>query len=206
MPEVGDGNKVFIYARKFGSAEAYKLLFQTEHENAPTRDRETTATKDGNVSSGGPLEDELSVTVMRPKDFETHKYFKLSVRDGIKYEFWVVYLEDSKQAEETPEGETEPITVTKYYSEYRQGYITEYSGTDGTEDSPEVELTYVPEGKYKVGYTRVPAGDEALIDYVFHEMDGTVAKNATSADEETASKTIEQYVQEDSGEETTPVA
>lgn len=186
MPQkAGDGNKVIAYFREFGATTAWKMLFQTEIENAPTRDRESTPTKDGGVSSSASLEDEVTVTGIRSYDFDQHIRFKLSVRDDINYELWIVYMEKSKTGSDG--------TTKEYFAEYRQGYITEYSGTDGAEDNPEVELTYLPEGKYQINYTPIPAQDEAMLNYVFQRMDGTAASNATEEDKEKANKPIEDY-------------
>lgn len=195
--EAGDGNKSFVFFRKRGDTDAFKILLQSEHENSLTRDSDVTATKDGNKSSSGLLEDELSVTALRPKSFDTVKWFKLAMRDNVVYESWVVYLEDMK---ETAEG------VKEYFAEYRQGKINDFSETNPAgEDKPEIEITYSTEAQFTMGYTPIPEEAQAAADYIFHKINETAASNATDEEIASASQTLEDVYAKDSGTTTTPV-
>lgn len=191
--EAGDGNKSFVFFRRRGDTNAFKVLLQTEHENSLSRDSDATATKDGSRSSSGVLEDELSVTALRPKSFDTIKWFKIAMKKNHVYESWVVYLEDMKEAD----------GVKEYYAEYRQGKVNEFTETNPADDKPEIEITYATDSEFTMGYTPLPLEAQQVADYIFHKINEEPAANATDEEIAAASTTLEDVYAEDAGTTTT---
>ncbi|MDL4842837.1 phage major tail protein, TP901-1 family [Aquibacillus rhizosphaerae] len=165
MAEIAKGVSKVLYFRKLGEAsEGAKLVFQTEHSKSYSRDRESTVTKDGNVSNGGPLEDEVSISALQAETDPTFVMLSDSIVDDFPVEMWEVDL--SKPTETG----VEPDIVTQYAAEYRQGHITEWETTDGAEDDPEVSGTFVTSFKRQKGLVTIPEADLETLSYVFHDL------------------------------------
>ncbi|WP_077621566.1 phage major tail protein, TP901-1 family [Sediminibacillus massiliensis] len=173
MAEIAKGVHKVLYFRKLGeAAEAARLVFQTEHSKSASRERETTQTKDGGVSGGAPLEEEVSISALQSTDDPTFTMLEDSIYgdetddQGYAVEMWEVNL-----AKKTVETDTDGTTeITKFAAEYRQGYITSWETTSGSEDDPTVEGTFITEGKRKKGKVTLPDGDIETLSYVFHDI------------------------------------
>ncbi len=167
MPEIAKGVHKVLYFRKLGeAAEAARLVFQTEHSKSYSREREATATKDGSVSGGAALEDEVSISALQSEEDPTFTMLEDSIVDDYAVEMWEVDLAD-KTVETGDDGTTE---ITKFGAEYRQGYITSWETTSGSEDDPTVEGTFVTEGKRQKGQVTLPEQDIETLSYVFHDI------------------------------------
>lgn len=173
MPEIAKGVHKVLYFRKLGEAAAgLKLVFQTEHSKSATREREATQTKDGGVSSGSVLEEEVSISALQSKNDPTFTMLEESIygddtdKDGYPVEMWEVDLAQ-KTVVTGSDGTTE---VTKFAAEYRQGHITEWETTDGSEDDPEVSGTFVTSFKRQKGLVTLPEEDMGTLEYAFHDL------------------------------------
>lgn len=163
MPEIANGVHKVLYFRKLGeAANAAKLVFQTEHAKSYARDRESTPTKDGNVQGSAPLEDEVSITAIQSKDDPTFTMLEDSIVEDFPVEMWEVDLADKEEDPETQK--------TTFAAEYRQGYISEWEVTSGSEDDPEVEGTFLTYGVRQKGRVTLPDGDIETLSYVFHDV------------------------------------
>ncbi|GGJ85963.1 hypothetical protein GCM10007063_05550 [Lentibacillus kapialis] len=168
MPEIANGVHKVLYFRKLGeAAQAAKLVFQTEHSKAASRDRESTPTKDGNVQGSAALEDEISITALQSTDDPTFEMLDDSIYgtdeepDGYPVEMWEVDLSDKEDS-----GSGDPT----FGAEYRQGYVTEWETTDGSEDNPEISGTFLAYGRRQKGRVTLPEGDLETLSYVFHDV------------------------------------
>ncbi|MDQ0158805.1 phage major tail protein, TP901-1 family [Alkalibacillus salilacus] len=163
MAKIANGVHKVLYFRKLGEAsEAAKLVFQTEHSKSYSRDREATPTKDGNVQGSAALEDEVSITALQSEEDPTFTMLEDSIVDDYAVEMWEVDLAD-KEVDDTD-------STTTFGAEYRQGYITEWETTDGSEDNPEVEGTFLTSGTRQKGRATLPEGDLETLSYVFHDV------------------------------------
>ena len=156
-----------LYFRKGGEAlDASRLALQVEHEKDASRDRESTATKDGSVSGGAPLEEEVSFTLLISSGNPTYKLIEDSLYgtsaepDGYWLEMWEIDLDDKQ-------GTAPDVT---YGAEYRQGYVTEFSQTLPTEDNAEAEGTFMTEFKRQKGRATLTAQQLQKLSYVFHDV------------------------------------
>ncbi len=84
---------------------AWKMAFQTEHENGLSRDSDSTVTKDGNVQSLSPVEydfsatsivakgdshvDEMKQALLNGKISERHARSLLSIESKEKQRYWL---------------------------------------------------------------------------------------------------------------------
>jgi len=179
MAQIAKGVHKVLYFRKLGeAADAAKLVFQTEHAKSYSRDREATPTKDGNVSGSGALEDEVSISALQSTEDPTFTMLEDSIVEDFPVEMWEVDL-----AKKTVEGEP-GAEVTKFAAEYRQGYISEWEATNGAEDDPEVEGTFVTEGVRQKGEVTLPDGDLETLSYVFHDLLATDPADDGLADDD----------------------
>ncbi|WP_200411921.1 phage major tail protein, TP901-1 family [Virgibacillus salexigens] len=164
MPIAKGVHKV-LYFRKLGTeTKGAKLVFQTEHAKSASRDRESTITKDGSTSSSAALEEEVSISALQAESDPTFTMLSDSIYDDYPIEMWEVNLADK----EVDDSGATPKTT--FGAEYRQGYITEWETTDGAEDDPEVEGTFLTEFKRQKGRVTLPEGDIETLQYVFHDL------------------------------------
>ncbi|WP_080875546.1 phage major tail protein, TP901-1 family [Oceanobacillus timonensis] len=177
MAKIANGVHKVLYFRKLGEAsEAAKLVFQTEHSKSYSRDRESTPTKDGAVQGSAALEDEVSVTALQSVKDPTFTMLEDSIVEDYPVEMWEVDLADRDSSEGS----------TKFGAEYRQGYISEWEATNGSEDNPEVEGTFLTSGTRQKGRVTLPDGDIETLNYVFHDIlaDDPADDGLASDDEE----------------------
>jgi len=154
-------NQILLYRilSEAGTAAASKLAFQTEHETTESKDVETVATKDGNITVPGQLETEISCTSILAVGDTMITKLRDAMRDNELVEVWDI-------------DKTTELTG-KYAATYYQGYITEYSKSAGTEDSVEVSFTFVPNGHGVDGQATLTEEQAAVVQYVF--KDTTIA-------------------------------
>lgn len=164
MPKAIDPSRRVLYFRKLGEAkEGSRLVLQTEHEKSASRDSDTTATKDGAVTSNAVLEEEVSINALVGKTNPTFTMLEDSVygtdteQDGYDLEMWVVNLDAKKSG-------------NKYESEYRQGHLSEFTQTYPSDDNAEVEGTFVTHGRRKKGQATLTPQQIDELSYVFHDL------------------------------------
>ena len=76
---------------------AWKMAFQTEHENGLSRDSDSTVTKDGNVQTLSPVEYDFSATSIVAKG-DTHvDEMKQALLNGDIIEIWEIIKQSREQ-------------------------------------------------------------------------------------------------------------
>lgn len=161
MAQILEGTSKVLLFRELGKAEAFTLVLQQEHEGSLSRERESVATKFGTVSRAGALEDEVSITAIQAKDDPATKKLKDAVRFSKPLELWEVNLAVKHNEQEN-----------QFASEYRQGYLTEWTETNPSEDDPTVEGTFMTHGDYQEGFVTMPEEYRDIanvLGYKFHD-------------------------------------
>lgn len=135
---------------------AFKLAFQTEHQNEISRDADAQKTKDGNIQNLSAVEYDFSATSIVAKGDKHVDELKKAIINGELVEIWEI-----DKAEKNTDG--------KYKATYYQGYITKYGMTANSEDSVELELEFSINGVGKDGFATLTADQAEVVQYVFKD-------------------------------------
>ncbi|MGA5590093.1 phage major tail protein, TP901-1 family [Enterococcus mundtii] len=149
---------------------AWKMAFQTEHENGMTVDTESTATKDGPIQSVGDITYDFSATSILAKGDKKVNELKDAMLNKKIVEIWEI-----DKAEKAPD--TDATNKGKYEGTYYQGYITGYTKNPNSEDALELELTFAINGVGQDGYCTLTDDQAEVVQYAFKD---TVQVNAGS--------------------------
>lgn len=141
---------------------AWKLAFQTEHENGMSRDVEGTATKDGTVQSLGSVEYDFSATSIVAVGDPHFKEMKQAFKDGEIVEVWEI-----NKAEMAPETDTE--NAGKFEGTYYQCYLSDFSRSAATEDSSELEMSLAVNGLGQDGWCTLTDEQAEVVQYAFKD-------------------------------------
>lgn len=137
---------------------ATKMAFQTEHSVEGSRDSDTTATKDGGVTSSGEVEEEISITTIMARNDPTGDFIERAFYDNRTIEVWEI-----DRGAKNEQG--------LYKAQYRQGKVTDYTRTGSAEDEAQIEFTFKTNGKRQKGYTPLSGEQEEIVQYVFRDTD-----------------------------------
>lgn len=155
---------------------ATKMAFQTEHSVEASRDSDTTATKDGSVTSSATLEEEISITTIMARNDPTGDFIERAHYDNLTIEVWEI-----DRGAKNEQG--------LFKAQYRQGKVTDYTRTGSAEDAAEIEFTFKTNGKRQKGYTPLSEEQEELMQYVFRDTEiYTGPENEKNAEDKTAGK------------------
>lgn len=156
MAKARMGKEKVLYFRKKGEAQAGFLVLQTEHSISASREKETQATKFGNVAISSVLEEEISMSALQATDDPYFEVLQDAVYEDYEMEVWEVDINKA-----SAEG--------KYQAEYRQGDISSWERTEGEEASA-VEGTFLTNGVRQKGLVTLSADQIETLQYVFHDM------------------------------------
>ena len=107
---IKQGTDELVLIRKAGDKkDANKVMWVTELERETEKDRDTEATVDGPVNSGGTLESTVTINCYMNQDDTLCDEIEDATEEDTPYELWVI----NKKVKNS-EG--------KYKAEYRQGY------------------------------------------------------------------------------------
>lgn len=148
--------------KKSTEEAAWKLAFQTEHENGMSRDVEGTATKDGTVQSLGAVEYDFSATSIVAVGDPHYYELKQAFIDGEVIEFWEI-----NKAELAPETDSE--NAGKFFGTYYQGYLSDFSRSAATEDASELEMSLAVNGIGQDGWCTLTDEQAEIVQYVFKD-------------------------------------
>lgn len=137
---------------------ATKMAFQTEHSVEGSRDSDTTATKDGGITSSGDVEEEVSIKTIMARNDPTGDFVERAFYDNRTIEVWEI-----DRGAKNEKG--------LYKAEYRQGKVTDYARTGSAEDAAEIEFTFKTNGKRQKGYTPLSEEQEEIMQYVFRDTE-----------------------------------
>lgn len=138
---------------------AWKMAFQTEHENELSRDTDSVDTKDGKIQTLKPVEYDFSATSIIAKGDSHVDEIKKALINGDLVEIWEI--DKAEEGTDTNQG--------KYKATYFQGYIGSYKATANAEDALELELEFAINGVGQEGYATLSKEQADAVQYVFKD-------------------------------------
>ena len=127
---IKQGTDELVLIRKAGDKkDANKVMWVTELERETEKDRDTEATVDGPVNSGGTLESTVTINCYMNQDDTLCDEIEDATEEDTPYELWVI-----KKKVKNKDG--------KYKAEYRQGYWNSIDRTNDAEDIAEFETEF----------------------------------------------------------------
>lgn len=146
-------DKILMFRKLGDKTAAAKLALQTEHKWKYERKNDSTATKDGSVTSDKGLEVTLSIEAVSSRD-DLNLMLKDSVVQGYKLEVWEIDLAGEKQS-------------GKYPALYAQGSLGSWEVPDSVEDLETLSTEMTIEGKPVSGYATLTDEQVQEINYTF---------------------------------------
>lgn len=162
MAEAAKGIDVILLFRLLEDATkeaAFKLAFQTEHENTKSKDSDSVATKDGPIRTPGALEFDFSATSILSINDPYVDKLEGALDDDKLIEIWEINRAEKGTGED----------AEKYKATYYQGYVTSFGKNPNAEDSVELSLEFGINGKGAKGYATLSAEQEEVVQYVFKD-------------------------------------
>ena len=127
---IKQGTDELVLIRKAGDRkDADKVMWVTELERETEKDRDTEATVDGPVNSGGTLESTVTINCYMNQDDTLCDEIEDATEEDTPYELWVI-----NKKVKNKDG--------KYKAEYRQGYWNSIDRTNDAEDIAEFETEF----------------------------------------------------------------
>ncbi|WP_273711445.1 phage major tail protein, TP901-1 family [Leuconostoc mesenteroides] len=157
------GVNAVAFARKLSDAAkkpADLIPWQTSLSFDPSRDSDSTVTKDGNVNTQSSVSTDLEIEFVNNTSAIADAFYD-SLLDGDKMEFWIVH-KDRKSAD------------GKYFSWYVQTSVSEDSNDNDADDNSTRDVTFSVDGTPKRGWTALTAQQSSDVDYVFRGLDKVV--------------------------------
>ena len=153
--------------RKLGDKNAAtRLAFQTEHSEELSIDGgDSTATKDGAISSPGTVLEEIPFTSICARGDGTREMLETAQRDQSIIEVWSI----DRGAEEDG---------GKYPATYRHCKITDLSKTSNAEDLMELSGTLVTQGTPQKGMATLSEEQKKVVQYEFTDTTELTGENA----------------------------
>lgn len=139
--------------------KAAKLAFQTEHSVDKSRDSDVTETKDGPVTVGQGMEEEISFNCIMAKDDPVAKMLDKALVENKTVEVWEVDVTPNKDG------------GNKYPAIYRQGIVTEFNKSANVEDLIELEATFVTSGIGQEGEVTLTQEQQEVVQYKFTDTE-----------------------------------
>ncbi|MFL2042984.1 phage major tail protein, TP901-1 family [Weissella hellenica] len=154
------GVNAVAFARKLSDAAkkpADLIPWQTSLSFDPSRDSDSTVTKDGNVNTQSSVSTDLEIEFVNNTSAIADAFYD-SLLDGDKMEFWIVH-KDRKSAD------------GKYFSWYVQASVSEDSNDNDADDNSTRDVTFSVDGTPKRGWTALTEQQASDVDYVFRGLD-----------------------------------
>lgn len=132
------------------------LAFVTENTRTKSKDSESTATKDGAITTPGTIEHEIESTSLLAKGDEMIEKLEDALDNDELLDIWEANLD-----EPAAEGQN------KFKGRYMQGYLTEMEVSSTAEEHVEISLTFAVNGAGAKGDVTVSAEQQEMANYVF---------------------------------------
>lgn len=164
MPEKISGQDYLLFFRAWKNRETEsgaKLAFQTEHSVDLEKDTDTTQTKDGNINTITDGDNTISFTSLAYRDDEGTQTVWEKLRQYFKDEELVEVWEVDRNGKTTGE---------KYKADYYQGYFTSFSKSAPSDDNSELDVEFAINGQGVSGEVELSEEQQALAQYVFHDL------------------------------------
>lgn len=145
--------------KKAKSEQAWKMAFQTEHENEISRDSDSTPTKDGNIQTLKPVEYDFSAKSIIAKGDSRVDELKKALIEGDLIEIWEI--------DKAEKGTSD--NAGKFKATYYRAYIKSFKATANSEDALELELEFAVNGTGKEGWATLSDEQAEVVQYVFKD-------------------------------------
>lgn len=160
MAELLQGkNKILLFRRLADETneDAVKLVFQTDHTFAYSRELDRIVTKDGVVVKVGELETEVSIEALQSKKDETYDMLQDAAIKGEKLELWEVNIDEDVKEDD------------KYPAVYCQGYLDSWETNASAEDEAEISSNFIVEMEPQFGMATLTEEQEEAVQYAFRD-------------------------------------
>lgn len=154
-----EGKKIvyfFRLAEKASEQEGVAIAFTSENSRSKSAKSDTTATKDGTITTPGAMEHEINATAYLSTKDQMIAELEDAIDNNKLVELWEANL-------------AKPKTEGKFEGRYFQGYITEYTITSNAEDLAEAEMTFSVNGTGAKGDVTVSAEQQKVASYIFKD-------------------------------------
>lgn len=138
---------------------AWKMAFQTEHENGRSRDTDEVVTKDGNVQNLKPVAYDFSATSIVAKGDSHVDEMEDALLNGEIIEIWEINRSEKGTAE----------NKDKYKATYFQAYVSEYTPTAAAEGHVELSLSFAVNGVGQKGFATLTDEQAEVVQYTFKD-------------------------------------
>lgn len=160
MAEAKQGiDLILLYRVRSKATEeaAWKMAFQTEHENSKSRSADTTPTKDGGIITLGEIEYTLTGTSIVAKGDPHVDEMDEAFDNGEVIEVWEIDKAEKGTGE----------NANKYKAKYAQAYLTSFGWTPATEDALELSQEFGVFGRQQKGYATLTDEQAEVVQYAF---------------------------------------
>ena len=154
------GKQRFLLFRVLGEKKvASKLALQTEHTWSYERETDSTATKDGNITSSGGLEVSLEISAVSTRDEVNEMLFDAVIKDKI-LEVWEV---DAGA----------PTSGNKFKAKYARGRLNKWELPNAVDGTVEVSTSMSIDGVPVDGEATLTEAQQLLIKAAYEFKDTT---------------------------------
>lgn len=144
---------------------AKKMAFQTSHSVESSRSADSTATKDGYITSLGDESVGISLETIMAQTDNARVLFKAAYRAGEIVEFW-----DINKTEAAPSGTTDDDgndVSGLFPATYYQGYLTDWGEDSSAEDAVTISISAQMNGSGVEGYATLTEEQKVVVQYKF---------------------------------------
>ncbi|MBL1225367.1 phage major tail protein, TP901-1 family [Enterococcus sp. BWR-S5] len=138
---------------------AWKMAFQTEHENGRSRDTDEVTTKDGNVQNLKPVAYDFSATSIVARGDSHVDEMEDALLDGEVIEIWEINRSEKGTGE----------NAEKYKATYFQAYVSEFTPTAAAEGQVELSLSFAVNGVGQKGFATLTDEQAEVVQYTFKD-------------------------------------
>lgn len=184
MVKTLQGVKSVLFARKHADAatkEMQLVPYQTSLTFDPSRDSDSTATKDGAVNTSSSIETDLEVEFINNTAAVSDELLQ-AIFDDELMDMEIVRMDRANASGE-------------YEAWYMQGHVSEDSNDNDADDNSTRDVSFAVDGTPKHGWTRLTTAQQNDVDYVFRGLDAVTEEDATGGG--TAWKDTDNGVAED---------
>lgn len=156
MVKVLKGEKALLLARRHADAatkEMQLVPYQTGLTFDPSRDSDSTATKNGSVNTTSSVETDLEVNFLNNTSAIADELLQ-ALFDGTQMDMEIVRTD-----RQNDDG--------KYAAWYMQGHVSEDSNDNDADDNSTRDVSFAVDGTPRPGWTAFTPTQQAEVDYLF---------------------------------------
>ncbi|MFP7153823.1 phage major tail protein, TP901-1 family [Weissella paramesenteroides] len=168
MVKTLQGVKSVLFARKHADAETKEMQlvpYQTSLTFDPSRDGDSTVTKDGAVNTSSSVETDLEVEFINNTAAVSDELLQ-AIFDDELMDMEIVRMDRSNASGE-------------YEAWYMQGHVSEDSNDNDADDHSTRDVSFSVDGTPKHGWTSLTTAQQDDVDYVFRGLNAVTTEDAT---------------------------